>query len=266
MANYRRYGYNKRYTRKYRKTRKPSANPIKRYVGKRRNIKYGNMYRDVQMLKGLINTEIKYLDQSRNNGVDGYWDIVPSATQGLPDVEAGPPTPGYVSFMVDYPNQGDDFNQREGRSIKLKSIQLKGQIRVPNGTSSNQRGQCRIMIIVDHQCQTNEDTDPVPILYSLDNNNQYSMMSRINRQQNKRYSILATRKLSFSQSYFSHSINIYKRLDDKVKFNGVNNQNFMDKAFHIVVLADGEFPNVGSNDIQSNYVAQFETRITYVDN
>lgn len=262
MAYTRRYA-NRRYAKK---RNRPSYHPVKRYVKKdRSNLKWGRMVKDVAMLKGLINTEVKYLDQSRNGGVDGYWDIIASSTPAVPGPESAPPTPGYVRFMVDYPPLGDDFNQRNGRSIKLKSIQLKGTIRVP-ATGSERRGQARVMIIVDHQAQSGEDTDPVPILFELDNNGHYSMGSRINRQQNKRYSVLAVKKLNFSQNYFTHSLNIYKRLNDKVKFNGPNVQDFVDKAFHVVVFTDMLFPNVGAGDIIPNFLGQFETRICYIDN
>lgn len=250
--------------RKARKTHYMS--PLKRYIKKdRSDVKWSKVARDVLYLKSLINTEVKYLDQSKNNGVNGYWVIKASATSAVPGPESQPPTPGYVRFMVDYPQQGDDFNQRNGRSIKLKSIQLKGQIRVPD-TSTVYRGQCRVMIIVDHQAQSGEDTDLVPILYQLDNNGHYSMQSRVNRQQNNRYSVLAVKKLTFSQNYFTHSLNLYKRLNDKIKFNGTTSADFVDKAFHVVVLSEGVFPNVGSGDIVPEFVAQFETRICYVDN
>lgn len=257
--------YRRRYGPRKRRGRNPSANLIKRYVNKRRGIKYGNIWRDVKMLKGLINTEVKYYDIDYNGGLGGYWDIIASNTVGVPAPESTPPTKGYVHFRVGYPDQGDDFNNRNGRSLKLKSIQLKGTIRVPATDSSN-RGQVRVMIIVDHQAQLGEATNPVPILYQTDQNNHYSMSSRINRQQNKRYSILAVKKLSFSQNYFTHSLNIFKRLNDKVKFNGVLGDDFVDKAFHVVVFADALFPNVGNGDIVPNFLGQFETRLTYVDN
>lgn len=256
----------KKYVTKRRGRKTHYMSPLKRYIKKdRSDVKWAKVARDVLYLKSLINTEVKYLDQSKNNGVDGYWEIKASPTAGIPGPQSAPPTPGYVRFMVDYPQQGDDFNQRNGRSIKLKSIQLKGTIRVP-GTNTEYRGQCRVMIIVDHQAQSGEDTDPVPILYEKDNNGDYSMSSRINRQQNKRYSVLAVKKLSFSQNYFTHSVNLYKRLNDKVKFNGTTSADFVDKAFHVVVFADALFPNVGSNNIAPTFVGQFETRITYVDN
>lgn len=256
--------YRRRYAPRKRRGRNPSANLIKRYIGKRRNFKYGNLYRDVMMLKGLINTEIKYLDQSRNGGTDGYWDIRASPTIGIPNTSAGPPTPGYVSFMVDYPALGNEFNQRNGRSIKLKSLQVKGTIR--RGDQTSDFGQCRVMIIVDHQAQTGEDTDPVPILFLPDNNGDYSMSSRVNRQLNKRYSVLDVKKVNISNNRYSYSLNMYKRLNDKIKFNGPNVQDFVDKTFHVVVLMDSEFPQTGTAPINPQFYAQFETRLTYVDN
>lgn len=265
---YTRRNYSRRYVpRKYaRKGRNPSSNPIKRYVGKRRNIKYGNMWRDVQMLKGLVNTEIKYRDENFPSVPDGYWNVTAKATVGTPGTS---PVDGYVHFVVGYPQIGDDFNQREGRSIKLKSIQIKGRLSLFTSSEDTEQrsGYARVYIIVDHQAQEGEAPDPVPILFQTDVNGDYSTESRVNRQRNKRWSILAVNKVYLSSgSYPVKDINIYKKLNDKIKFDGSTSADFMDKAFHVVVLTPSVFPTSGATSYSPRFNAQFNSRITYIDN
>jgi hypothetical protein len=252
--------YKKRSTR-----RRVHLNPVKRYISTKRNVKWGRIANDVRMLKGLINTEIKYVDTYMQSN-DNYWVITASPTVGVPAAETGPPTSGYLWSFINYPNQGDDFNEREGRSIKMKSMQLKGRIALSDASSTSS-GYCRVMILLDKQCQIGEITDPVPILYQTDVNGDYSLDSRVNRQQNKRYVVMSQRRyLIAAGNRPIIQVNQYIRLNDKIKFNGVASSNFMDKMFHIVVLTQAKFPQVGSNDINPILTAQLNTRITYIDN
>lgn len=229
-------------------------------------MKWGRMAKDINYLKGLVNTEIKYIDENHNSAALGYWDVRASATVGIPDIEANTPTPGYVSKFISYPAQGDDYNQREGRSFKLKSLQLKFTAWLALASQTN-AGTARVMVIVDHQAQSGEVTDPVPILFQTDSNGQYSTLSRIDRQQNKRYSVLGSKKFVISNGTVPmKNLSIYKKLSDKIKFNGTLATNFMDKAFYFIVLIDPRVPTIGTNDVLPNFNMQFETRFTYVDN
>lgn len=256
-----RVGRSRRVTRR----RRNHLNPVKRYISTRRTVKWGKIAKDVQFLKGLVNTEIKYLDQQHNNGSDGYWNILPSATVGVPAPEAGPPTAGYVSIPIDYPQQGDDFNQREGRSLRLRGIQIKGTLKCLS--TAQYSGQVRLLLVVDREAGQGTDTDPVPWMYNVDNNGDYTMMSSLNRQQSKRYRIIASKKYTLSTGLSpTLTVNLFKRVRDKILFNGTANSAFMDKMFHIIVLPDANFPVVGSTDITSTIVGQFFSRITYIDN
>lgn len=262
--------YKRNYRTKKVQRKRVHVNPIKRYVRTNRTIKWGRIAKDVRYLKGLVNTEIKYRDEAYPSTADAYWDIQASSTVGVPDVEAGPPTTGYVHFVASYPTLGDDFNQRQGRSIKLKSIQVKGRLAINAQSLTSTtlpQGWVRVYILVDHQAQEGETPDPVPILFQTDVNGHYSTESRVNRQRNKRWGVLAVRKIYLSQgSSVMKSINIYKRLNDQIKFDGTGSSDFMDKAFHVVVLAPSIYPQVGSNDMNPRFTGQFNTRLTYVDN
>jgi len=104
-------------------------------------------------------------------------------------------------------------------------------------------------------------------LFSTDVNGDYSTESRVNRQRNKRWSVLAVRKITVSNGTTPlKTFNIYKKLNDQIKFEGSTGPDFMDKAFHVVMLAPSIFPQAGSNDMNPRFTVQFDSRITYVDN
>ena len=270
MPYTRRKSYVRRRT--VRKGRRPSLHPVKRYIGKRRNIKFGNLWRDVKMLKGLINTEIKYVDRyGQNNATENYYQIVAAAVKSTEGNATVAGTPGYISQNIPYVDQGDDFDQRNGRSIKLKSLQVKGTLcldvdaATSSATFTQKMGEYRLMVIVDHQSQEGEITDLVPILYEVDQNGEYSMNSRVNRQQNKRYSVLMSRKIALTENRPKRDFNLYVRLSDKIKFNGVLASDFMDKSFHFVILPAASWLT-SEQQFTTQALMQYETRFTYVDN
>lgn len=270
MATYRRRVYRGR----RRVNRGPKLHPLKRYVKKdRSNLKWGRIVKDVAMLKGLINTEVKYIDRfGQNTATDNFYIVGPSNIKAQEGNTTVAPIIGYLSNNMPYMDQGDDFNQRNGRSVKLKSLQVKGTLAMQLDASPTDSeyplwsGQYRVMIIVDHQAQQGEMTDLVPILFQQDQNGEYSMNSRVNRQQNKRYSVIASRKIQLGENYPKKDFNIYVRLNDKIKFNGTLASNFMDKAFHIVVFGGASWVVAGTQSIQNFAALQYETRYTYVDN
>lgn len=85
------------YRRRTRRTRRPSRGKIYATAGKQ-------LWRDVQKLKNLINVEFK--------SVNGITNSTVSTT----------PTVMYHSAI----GAGDDINQRGGRQVRLKSIQMEG--------------------------------------------------------------------------------------------------------------------------------------------
>lgn len=249
--------------------RRVNYNPVKRYVSTKRTVKWGRIANDVRYLKSLINTEIKYLDH-QYQGIDEYYDLIASPTAAIAAAEAVPPTPGFLHLVVPYMGIGEDFNERTGRSIKLKSIQFKGRLalNLPTGTNNlTSVGNIRIMIIVDHQSQMGEVTNPANILYSHDIQGNFSLESRVNRQRNKRYSILMQKKYMMTQQNKPVvDVNMYKKLDDKIKFDGINAADFMDKCFHIIAFTSGFYPVAGTVDLTTRLSGQFNSRLTYVDN
>lgn len=226
------------------------------------------------MLKGLVNTEVKYIDRfGQNTATENFYIIGPTGSKATEGNVTVPGTIGYLSNNMPYMDQGDDFNQRNGRSVKLKSLQVKGTLCMQvDATPAIQEfpmwvGQYRVMIIVDHQSQSGEMTDLVPILFEKDQNNEYSLNSRINRQQNKRYSVLTSKKITLTATMPKKDFNLYVRLNDKIKFNGTLASNFMDKSFHVVILAGANWAvATGGINFQNLASCQYETRYTYIDN
>lgn len=93
-------------TRKDLKKREPKTAMHKRlryyYKGGRQ------IYRDVQALKGMLNVEYKAVTQSYSQNVDSSGTATANVTLLIP------------------PTRGDDINQRDGRTIRYKSIQIEG--------------------------------------------------------------------------------------------------------------------------------------------
>ncbi len=108
-----------------------------RYQRRRRrrkqNISYGDIgskvYNDVLTLKKLINVEYKSLTQA---------------------LDTTPDTTGNVHPMCAIA-QGDDFDDRNGRKIRLKSIRLKGSI-IAHASSVNSR--TRLCLVRDNNGNT----------------------------------------------------------------------------------------------------------------
>lgn len=99
----------------------------KRYVSKKGGLKYQQIARDVMRLKSLVNAEKKRTDlESSAYYFSGAVGQVQGTNAGHRILDISP------SSIV----QGNDYNQRNGNSIRLHSCVIKGQLR--QQTSTNQ--------------------------------------------------------------------------------------------------------------------------------
>lgn len=109
--------------------RKKKKSPPK-YYGKHRWSNYGRglgqLANDVSMLKGLVNTEFKYLDTS-----------------------AAPTTNNTGTFvLLNGLQKGDDVNNRDGRSIRIKSLEHRLFLQ---HNSSSTDSMVRVILFIDKQ-------------------------------------------------------------------------------------------------------------------
>lgn len=88
---------------KYRKKKTPMQKRIRNY---RKGA--SQLYNDVSYLKGLINTEFKAVTQTYSQTVD-------SSGTAAANVQ-----------LITPPTRGDDYNQRDGRTVRYKSVQIEG--------------------------------------------------------------------------------------------------------------------------------------------
>lgn len=249
-----------RYRRYRRPTRKPArAGLVRRYFKKNYAVKYGRLMKDVMHLKRVINTEYKFIDQANQTGAN-YWNLIPGGT-----MSAGPgnppATPGYVSQVINYPAVGDDQSDRDGRVIKLMSVQCKG-VAACSGTSSTS-GDMVIYIVMDKQAQAGETVDPVPWLFLQDSDGGYSIQSERNKDMLGRFAIVARKNVRLSGGSIGgvRKFNVYKKLSDHVRFDGTLAGDYIGKCLYVIMLTDKAV-----STFSPNISLEFNTRLTWVDN
>lgn len=152
------------------------------------------LVKDVSSLKQLINTEFKFFDVDES----GVYDV--------PDTG--------VMYHLNHPGKGDEANQRDGSTIRLKSIELTYQVKY-DPTAANST--IRSMIILDKQPNAAQPTLS-QILASAASVT--GVLSPRNLYFKKRFVILHDQRICLSAydnpDYFVH---FYKKLDMHTEFN-----------------------------------------------
>lgn len=152
------------------------------------------LVKDVSSLKKLINTEFKFFDVDET----GVYDV--------PDTG--------VMYHLNHPVRGDEANERDGSSVRNKSIELTYQVKY-NPVAGNST--VRSMIILDKQPNASQPTLS-QILASAASVT--GIMSPRNLYFRKRFVILHDQRICLSANdnpdYFVH---FYKKLDMHTEFN-----------------------------------------------
>ncbi len=205
----------------------------RRNYNNRYNFTYGNVLdkviTDVAKLKGLVNTEFKQSDAT----VTG----VVSSTAGFV----------LLNGMV----KGDDFDTRDGRQIRVKSVQL--SIRYVMSSSAT-FSQMRCIIFIDKQ--PNEITPVV-----LDLLDSAAMQAFRNLDQRKRFVILYNNVVSMSiNGMRGGMIDYYKRLDMKTVFDDSDAGDITDISTNAIWLM------LISTEATNTVTISRSTRIRYIDN
>ncbi len=191
---------------------------------------YQKVAKDVSRLKSLINVEFKAIDTGTISAEVNTTAIIALLNSCI---------------------QGDDFDNREGRTIRVKSVQLSvtthWNISVPDNV-------LRVLIVIDKQ--------PNGILMLigdlLDATNSTAFRNLDNR---KRFVILLDRVVSGgSLNNKPAQIDYYKKMDMITTYNSGNAGTIADietNALYLVLLAD---------EATEGPVVDRDTRIRYIDN
>jgi hypothetical protein len=149
--------------------------------------------------------------------------------------------------------EGSDYNERTGRSIKLKSIAIKAQLKV-NATA--ELNTIRVMVV---RTLLNSSSAPTvsDVLQSVDIN------SFRNRENNQRsFNVLYDRNITLSLDNDNEykQFSFYKKLDSHMYFSGTaaTEASSGKGAIYLMLLSD--------QSVNTPTMANCHTRITYVDN
>ncbi len=205
----------------------------RRNVGTRYNFTYGNVVdkviKDVAKLKGLINTEFKQKDTTATATVDNVADII--LLNGLA--------------------KGDDFDDRDGRVVRIKSIQVSLLYEINASASLTH---VRVMLVLDKQ--PNEITMVITDL--LDSS---GLQTFRNLDQRKRFWIIWNQVVTMSITGMQGgTLNFYKKFNLKTIYDDSDAGTIADistNAIYLVLL---------SNEPTNLPTIVRSTRIRYIDN
>ncbi len=194
----------------------------------RRAITYAQIgskiYKDVAYLKRLINVEFK------------------SFLLGPPNTCSTTVTISNLTAIA----QGDDFLNRDGRKIRLKSISLRGNMR-QNASATITRA--RLMVVRDNNGST---TQPVVTDLFSDAASYFGNRHKLDDpQHNSRFTVLMDRTFDLSDTGIqSYQWSWYKELDHHVYFTGTAATD--EGKGHIYLFsASNEATNVPINEMDS---------------
>jgi len=215
----------------------------KRYnkSGKQRGKVYGaaasQLWKDVNYLKGLVNTEFKK--------VDVYSDTTYNAT----------PTLHLVSGIA----EGDDIGQRSGREVRIKSLLL-NMLVYPTSTTKN-ASHMRMILFKDTQPQGSAPT----YQQLLDNSSGISWaQAPRNLENRKRFRIIKDKHFLTGSLATGNNANkhfqCYLKLDDHIIFGGTGGtiSSIQSNAYYILFVSNHTGADVAG--------VQFNCRIRYIDN
>lgn len=219
------------------------VNKKKRPNGWKRRLQvYGKagsqLYKDVSLLKGLINTEFKFKDTYNTGG-----SLADSVT-----------TTG-TFYLLNGISESVDYNGRTGRTIRIKSIQLRAE-GVKNSSASAVATDIRLVLFWDMQPNGSAPT----IGSLLETGTQSSLYAFRNLNYRHRYVILSDKRVRMdSDDYNVKLMEYYAKCNQKVIYASPSNG--------IGDIATGSLYLLAiSNEATNTPTMHFMSRIRYIDN
>lgn len=168
------------------------------------------------------------------------------------DLFASPSSSGTVTHLLALA-QGDDFNNRQGRSVKLQSIRIKGNVQMhASATDSTYR----LMIVRDNNGSTTQPaiTDLFVDVTAFQNNEN----KLGDPQSNSRFTVLFDRYYIMTTAFSErHSINKYIKIRSHVLFSGTANTDEGKGAIYAFQA---------SNEATNDPVVNANSMIKFIDN
>lgn len=156
-------------------------------------------------------------------------------------------------------SQGDgQSGHRNGDSVKLSSVNVRGMVVVPTGTTQPPRI-CRIILVNDKV----SDGNPPALSDLLDNTTLSNVYARYNPDNmGARFKILYDKRIVVSATNNAVKFGCYRKLRHHLKYTGstANNSDASIGHLYVIVCSDDNAPDTNDPSIE------FNTCIRYVDN
>lgn len=190
----------------------------------------GQLWRDVSKLKNLINVEFK------------KHDVVASINPG---------TAGVFQLLNGVP-AGDDFNARDGRQVRIKSIQMNLRcLKNPSATNTV----FRMLLVIDKQSNTAGPT----AANILDLTTATAVDAHRNLDYRKRFVILKDVRFCVNADTPEKIVDFYKRLDMKEVFDGTAGTigDISTNSIYLLLISD---------EATNTPAVLYNSRIRFIDN
>lgn len=218
----------------------------KRYVSDGK-VDMTKVLKDVSYVKGLLNVEKK------------YFDIVQSAV-AIP----GSAATNWDVYRLNAVAQGNQVFQRNGASIRMKSIQIKGRVELggtlSSATLTSRAHRIRIVLLTDREIN-GYNTGTLPLVGEVFNGNPVDAMRNFDSILMRRYKLLRTWTITLNNDKPEFVLNYFKKLNMVQKWSTTDTTgvNITQSPLYLCVIGDhpsGDTPPV----------MNFASRITFIDN
>lgn len=205
----------------------------------RRYVKTGlQVYRDVNKLRGLLNTEFKFKDTTNSGG--GTADTITSTG---------------TFYLLNGIGESVDYNGRTGRTVRVKSIQFRAD-GVKNSNAAAVSTDIRLVLFWD--MQPNGTAPSVGSL--LETGSQSALYAFRNLNFRHRYKIVMDKRITLDIDDINVSLaNFYKRCSQKVIYGTAGSDITAINTGSLYLLAI-------SNEATYPPTMHFMNRIRYIDN
>lgn len=191
--------------------------------------KAGQIASQVAVMAGLINSEVKFIDQSLSGTIDN--------------------TGTYLGTPLNGVAEGDDYTQRNGRSVLSKNLQIKASVIIP---SSGAPSTCGWALIMDKK-PTGVAPTWSSVFQILDQD------SPINKVNSERFIILKRGTMTFNTTMLVKTIQIYVNLKGiHIKYDGTGATAIDQNSIYLIAYSP---KGIGSQPIVTGY-----SRFNFYDN
>lgn len=189
------------------------------------------LWKDVKMLKNLINVEFKKHDV--------YNSVNSNNTGNL--------------ILLNGLSNGDDYNDRDGRSVRFKSIQVQTRTLL-NPSSTNTV--FRMILFLDKQANAGSPA----VTELLDVSTAARTDAFRNLDYRKRYVILKDKRFTINSDYPEKIVDFYKKLDMKTIYDDSSTSTIND------ITTNSLYLYLVSDEVTNTPATLYNVRLRFIDN